>query len=458
MADATYSVYNAEAQPTIAHDLDCVAPVSADTGFHAARNLLKPLNHLHDLRTKEQVAVDVRLHNIVTPAEPFAANYELLRRHQAGHVETDVAVDEIADQCGMSGVELRKLLTAYVEVPHIEFHPSDVCNLCCTGCTYFHDDPRRKPPAIHYPLPDVRHVAKLRPRSMVIIGGGEPTLYRSGDSFFPELVAEIRAYMPGIRLALVTNGTHKPAGSWPNCFDWIRVSLDAATGSTYESFRGKDLFRRVTEHYLSYLEHDVPRVGISFLFARSNVHEYADVARFIFDLVRTRRPEALHKVNIQYRPLRRDPVRYDQPFTEAVTEPQIERAINEIKELAATSEQMRRFLRDQTNATAILGGNTHPPHEFGRCYYSQVFRIVRANGDLRPCFIRVLEPEFLLGNILRDPPEKIALNALYVAALNKPHCDRHGCRQCHVNYVLEQGLSGARRPSTSLVVRSDPMF
>ena len=63
------------------------------------------------------------------------------------------------------------------------------------------------------------------------------------------------------------------------------------------------------QNYLAYLDYDVPYVGISFLFARSNVHEYAAIARFVFDLVRKHKPYALGKVNIQYRPLRRDPYR-----------------------------------------------------------------------------------------------------------------------------------------------------
>ena len=106
----------------------------------------------------------------------------------------------------------------------------------------------------------------------------------------------------------------------------------------------------------------------------------------------------------------------------------------------------------------MLGGNTHPPHEFSRCYYSQTFRIVRANGDLRPCFIRVIEPDFKLGNIITDSLEAIALNTLYIGARRKPHCDSLGCCQCHVNYTFEQGLKGSLKPSTSPEVQQDPMY
>ncbi len=192
------------------------------------------------------------------------------------------------------------------------------------------------------------------------------------------------------------------------------------------------MFDRVIRNYLDYLEFNVRYVGISFLFARSNIHDYASVAGFIYELVKSEKPYALHKVNIQYRPLRRDPYRYDIPFTQAVTNEQVEKAVREVRELADFSTEMKKFLKNQTNITAILGGNSHPSHEFSRCYYSQTFRIVRANGDLRPCFIRVSDPDFILGNIHTDSLETIALNTLYVGARRKLHCDGHGCRQCHV--------------------------
>jgi MoaA/NifB/PqqE/SkfB family radical SAM enzyme len=293
---------------------------------------------------------------------------------------------------------------------------------------------------------------------MVIIGGGEPTLYHSDNKSFQEMVEEVVRTNPGITLALVTNGTHKPPGDWPNRLSWIRVSLDAATEKTYKNFRGKWLFNRVIKNYLDYLDYELHYVGVSFLFARSNIHEYADMARFIFDLVKKEKPYALHKVNIQYRPLRRDPYRYDRPFNEAVTSDNIARIVSEVRNLADSSSEMREFLINQTNITAILGGNEHPPHEFSRCYYSQIFQILRANGDFRPCFIRVMEPDFILGNILTDSLETKALNTLYIAARRKPYCDAHGCRQCHVNYMLEQGLEGIITSSNSLEVLADPMF
>jgi len=458
-----YSTLSGGKQPGFDHPLPQLLPADREHGWQVARNLIKPLNHLEFLRRKEEIAAELNLHNTRTERRRFEVNYALLERHQAGKVSTADVIGHLANQLRQAGrplseAEIAAWLRGYATIRHMEFHPSDLCNLTCRGCTYGHDDPRRKPAPIQFPFRHIPKIAQMKPRSMVIIGGGEPTLYRDGDRRFQALVEEVGNTNPGIALALVTNGTTIPAGGWPGRFSWIRLSLDAATAETYAAFRGKSLFDTVISNYLRYLDYDVSYVGISFLFARSNIHDYAAVARFIFDLVKREKPGALHKVNIQYRPLRCDPDHENGPLSEAVTAEQIDQTVQEVRQLAGRSREMKVFLRDQTNITAILGGNSHQPHNFSRCFYSQTFRIVRANGDLRPCFIRVSEPDFVLGNILTDSLETIALNTLFIGARRKPGCDPHGCRQGHVNYTFEQGLSGALRPSTSPEVLADPMY
>jgi MoaA/NifB/PqqE/SkfB family radical SAM enzyme len=427
-------------------------------GWHVARNLLKPLNHLDFLRRQEEIARQLGLHNVDTPTEVFQANYRLLEDHQRSRLSTSALIDHLAVQMSLGPASVRLLLQEYAAVRHMEFHPTDICNLTCRGCTYGHDNPATKPPPVSFPFGSLPKILGLRPGSIVICGGGEPTLYRDGPRTFPDLVNELAALHPRIRLALVTNGTYLPPGGWPDHLDWVRISLDAATRETYRGFRGRDTFERVIQNFLRYLDFAVPHVGVGMLFSKFNIHEYARVADFLFQLVSREKPHCLPKVNIQYRPLRRDPSSAGRPFDEAITPAQFQAAIQEVEDLARSSPQMEAFLRDQTNITAILGGNTHPPYSFSRCYYSQTFKILRANGDLRPCFIRVMEPEFRLGNLLSDPLETIALNTLYVGAARQPDCDARGCRQCHVNYIFENGLAGKIQPSPSAEVLADPMY
>ena len=460
-----FSVYNnlLSKHPVDKNSLLDLVPDDYDHGWHVARNLIKPLNHLEFLRQKEKIATELNLHNILTQPTLFNRNYKLLAKHQERKIATTAVIAHLAAQLQAGGKSLNEFkitekLREYATIRHLEFHPSDVCNLTCRECTYGHDDPKRKPPPISFPFPEIEKIRRLKPKSMVIIGGGEPTLYRHSNYHFQDVVENIRETNPGITLALITNGTYKPIGDWPNHFEWIRLSMDAATASTYTAFRGKPMFSRVLQNFLSYLEYDVRYVGISFLFARSNIHEYAEIAKMIFDQVKRENPQALQKVNIQYRPLRRDPCSSCNPFTQAVSNQDILKAVKEVRAIAETSPAMKLFLKYQTNITAILGGNSSPPHEFKRCYYSQVFRIVRANGDLRPCFVRVTEPDFVLGNILTDKLEAIALNTLYIAARQKQYCNQTWLPSMPCQLHIRAGLTGKLLPSTSPQVLADPMF
>ena len=230
-----FSVYNNLGKPRLAnHPLQDLLPENFDQGWHVARNLLKPLNHLDFLRRKEETASELHLHNLLTPRELFDRNYTLLAEHQAGKVPTADVIRYLTCQLQQDSVpcsedDVRAKLREYATIRHMEFHPSDVCNLTCRGCTYGHDDPETKPLPINFPFGAITKIAQLQPRSMVIIGGGEPTLYRSGKYHFQEMIEEVLATNPGIRLALVTNGTFKPAGNWPSKFSWIRLSLNRTT-------------------------------------------------------------------------------------------------------------------------------------------------------------------------------------------------------------------------------------
>lgn len=363
-------------------------------------------------------------------------------------------LDFIRQQEAIAQAPTEQTLRQYAAVRHLEFHPADVCALACQGCTYGFD--RKLLPPRYYPMEGVDRLAQLRPGSMLIVGGGEPTLYNSGAARFPQLIEEIDYQMPGIVLALVTNGVYRPPGNWPERLAWLRVSLDAATPQTYYRLKGVHAFGRVLDNFLDYLDMDIPYVGIGFVFSKANVREYAPVARLIFDFVRRERPDCLPRVNIQYRPLRDD--YFPAGFPLAVDEQDIRGVVDDLEELAGESPEMEAFLRDQTNARAILAGNIHTPQEFGRCYYAEVFKIVRANGDVRPCCIRVLEPDLWLGNILTDSLESIACRTMVVADRSLPFCSPRYCRMGGLNRLVERGLRGEIQPPISPQVVADPMF
>ncbi|MHA1967467.1 MAG: SPASM domain-containing protein, partial [Candidatus Hodarchaeales archaeon] len=80
------------------------------------------------------------------------------------------------------------------------------------------------------------------------------------------------------------------------------------------------------------------------------------------------------------------------------------------------------------------------------------------NGEIRPCFIRVTESDIIMGNILNPSINTISLNKMYIAARKMKYCDPFGCRQCHLNFLLESGVNGSIFPSNSPEVTNDPFF
>jgi hypothetical protein len=60
-----FSVYNnlLSKPRSLDNPLQDLLPDDYDHGWHAARNLIKPLNHLDFLKRKEEIAVELNLHN-----------------------------------------------------------------------------------------------------------------------------------------------------------------------------------------------------------------------------------------------------------------------------------------------------------------------------------------------------------------------------------------------------------
>jgi len=427
-------------------------------GFRAARNLLKCLNHLDLLQHKEAIAMRLAVHNTRTPRDLFQENYQILEAHQRGILAADAAVARIAQNARIPKGEAEALLQEYLPVGHLEFHPSDKCNLRCLGCTYAQGVEGLSPAQVDFPYHYLRRLTDLEPRSLLLSGGGEPTLCGDNGCRIHELVAHIHEFLPQTQLGLITNGTHLPPGSWMDPLQWVRLSIDAATPQTYEAFKGRPLFDRVERHLLGYLETASCSVGGSFLYSKANIREYVPFIRHFYELVLSEIPEALPRLNLSFRPLRRNPTDKGREFPEAISEEDIAATVSAILAFAHESHSHANFLRERTNVEAVLGGNLQPEMPFERCYYAQIFHIVRANGDLRPCFVRVLDPGFSLGNLIYDSPTTISLRTLYIGTRKQEHCDPNGCRQCHVNHILEQGLRGEILPLTSEVVAQDPFF
>lgn len=455
-----------------------------EEGLSAKRSPHKILNHLETAVDHDAIARALGLHHKADPPQWWLANRALLARELSHGVAGPLPifgalpgklrflaarfpqlVDALvrnAQEFGhpLSRAQVLALLHSFYTAAQIEFHPCDICNHSCRGCTYAHDDPELKPDPICFPFRRLDAIAAFDPKSLVFAGGGEPELYKdpATGKTFPDLVAELRRLLPDCHFGLITNGTRYAGVPWFNEFRWVRFSIDAATPATYRTHRGRDDFDKVCSNLVDLLARtNVPQVNVGFVFYAGNIHEAPQAARYFYDLVNTHCPEALGRLYIDYRPLRRDPKDLARDFPESVSGAQIAQACEEFLSLAS-DPWFASFLRTNTNCVSILDGHTHDRTGFTRCDYSSIYRLIRANGDVRPCCMRLAEPEFDLGNILCDAQALIALRILVNAAFLLPGCDAAGCKLARLNRTATDGIEGRLAPSTDPAIAGNRFF
>jgi len=105
------------------------------------------------------------------------------------------------------------------------------CNFACPHCVDAEIVNTGTSLDLDEALLTVEHLQTRGLLSVILLGGGEPTLYRH----FEEIVSHIKAR--GLQLGIVTNGTQlsRVARIAPllEQHDWIRLSLDAASQATF---------------------------------------------------------------------------------------------------------------------------------------------------------------------------------------------------------------------------------
>ena len=405
-----------------------------DSPLHRARDPRKAESHARLSDSQERIAHELNL--AALPGKPAdEAIREILLSHHRGSTDTASAIESIAKAGNMDPCVVRGMLEQFACYGHMELHLTDICNLNCLGCTYANE---REGAVL--PFEAIANLSRLYPESVVVVGGGEPTLYRQGNHRFRDAIMQLKEVGEGLQIGLITNGVILPESltEWAQQIRWLRISIDAATPNTFEEFRGKDVHAQVLSNFLEYLrETRIAQVGTSFLYSKQNVGEYADFVFKIFETVRAECPQELHRVNIQFRPLRSpDPV---DNASYAVNEAQIDEQLTKLAKQCDSDPELAQFVRRQTNAYALLGGNVHPLLRFSACRYSSIAGIARASGEIITCFCKVGHKDFVVGDLRNLEVASLGLRKLLMRTLlSSAECNPETCRMSFVNYILEQ--------------------
>lgn len=166
----------------------------------------------------------------------------------------------------------------------LQLEVTGACNLACRMCLVRYRPKLGKAEGamcFHTFKEIVDELPELR--KITLQGLGEPLLA-------PDLFRMIEyAAGRGVRMGFNTNGTlltpERAERLVRAGLDWLHISLDGATPTTYQDIRAGSDFERVHRHVLGLVDvmrrigADRPRLSLVFVAMRRNVHELPDVVR-----------------------------------------------------------------------------------------------------------------------------------------------------------------------------------
>jgi MoaA/NifB/PqqE/SkfB family radical SAM enzyme len=331
--------------------------------------------------------------------------------------------DSIREKIGEKGIELLKTYPGKNPFSYatIELHPTNVCNLDCLYCSYTGQKSNQTIPFDHF-----RSIAGLRPQSITLAGGGEPTLYKNGNKTFFDMV-KLLSETTTARIGLITNGSYFPNGDFTTYLDWVRVSCDAWSENTYRKIKQRDDLATVKYNIKRYLDSDIATVGVGYLFQKDNCEEFPD---FLLEMYQLKKK----KLNIQQRPVHGNAV--EKPTLE-----QLNRVISRMEQLMNTDSDFAEFVTIQTNYTQLLPAKEGKwPWHAGQkpkarsCYFSLLFLLINAREECFPCRMFSENGGEKLG-VLTDNPEEIKRKQIVRFLKTPPLACMPACLEDSLNVI-----------------------
>jgi cyclic pyranopterin phosphate synthase len=250
-------------------------------------------------------------------------------------------------------------------------------------------------------------------RAVEFVGGGEPTTHKD--------VAELIKYAAdlGLDVGLVTNGMllHR-IFDVADCLTFVRVSLDAATASTYEKTHGSKSFDKVLDNLNQLTRHMNPeKIGCGYLIVPDNVEEIIQAAALV---------KEIGCRFIQYRP-----ATLPYPVEESIW-----KQAQENVQIAISTYGGENF---QVFNAGIKWNHTVQERRYSKCHTSPLVAVLKATGDLALCILNRNNKDRYIGNIYDGGFFKHWGSERHYQLVNSidVHCCPKPCKHDSYNIVAE---------------------
>ena len=152
----------------------------------------------------------------------------------------------------------------------LELHPSNRCNLNCKDCIA-----GKRHKGSEFPFAQLDKVGALKPSELLVIGGGEPTLYRESGHDFNDFILKLAEVAPQADIGLGTNGVLVPPGDWIQKIKWVSISLHGVNREDFKQFTSQDKFDAVWNNIFNVyaLQSLIKDIKVSFVYNGDNFHE-----------------------------------------------------------------------------------------------------------------------------------------------------------------------------------------
>lgn len=321
------------------------------------------------------------------------------------------------------------------EVPYVELHPTNNCIFECPWCTYLQFKERQRETLC---LNDVRKVMELKPSSLIVCGGGDPTSYlvqNEGGAKLADLLALIRSHDPRPKVIVGTHGgfSETMANNLVPVLSkvfHVGVSLDASYEAT-RSGRDPGAFERALNNVTSIVVERTERekeTYVSSVFTRDNWVGLFLVARSLFDRL-SESGKGPCKLKITFGPTSiADDSRTDDPYYQSRLEDAEKSGwMDRLRLISRQDDSFAEFLQERTKLSKAPKYRV-PAFGVKHCGMVKNYVLAAADGYYYPCCVMAAKRSCRLGKISETSPEALSRKRQEFFETGTPPLCADGCR------------------------------